>query len=188
MFTSYIVNWLPDGGKSVFLCRVVSCRACSFTVLCQKKSFTKKKTKEKKEKKRVRRGRTDISGPGPFSFLSRSCAYYIPLTIHSFYFSYYVVYKRPEKAATWHKINLSFLPICQEEINKVIFAWVYELVNNRRNFGVVFYKDRSGSWFDSLSKGFYNFRCIHWADDNMTTKVKEVIETHNLIVVNAKQT
>ena len=45
------------------------------------------------------------------------------------------MYKRPEKAATWpnkqfRNNSLFSLPICQEEINKVIFAWVYELENN----------------------------------------------------------
>ena len=56
-----------------------------------------------------------------------------------FCISYYVVYKRPETAATCRnkqfrqKIHLPFLPICQEEIN-VIFVWVYELENNSEMF------------------------------------------------------
>ena len=46
-----------------------------------------------------------------------------------------MVYKRPEAAQICpnkqfrHKIRLFFLPICQEEINKVFFVWVYELEN-----------------------------------------------------------
>ena len=95
-----------------------------------------------------------ISGPGPVSFLSRSSMYYTMLTLHNpinplsvvstdsfswatyFCISYYVVYKQTETAATCpkkqfrHKIHLFFLPIWQEEINKVIFLWVYELENN----------------------------------------------------------
>ena len=49
------------------LCRPVSCKACSFTVFCQKicPTHTKKTTI-------VTPGWTDISGPGPASFLSRS--------------------------------------------------------------------------------------------------------------------
>ena len=47
-------------------------------------------------------------------------------------------YKQTETAATCpnkqfrHKIHLFFLLICQEEINNVIFVWVYELENNKR--------------------------------------------------------
>ena len=45
-----------------------------------------------------------------------------------------LVYKRPEKAATYPNKQfrnnpLFSLPICQEEINKVILVWVYELEN-----------------------------------------------------------
>ena len=38
---------------------------------------------QKKDKKRVAPGWTDISGPGPVSFLSRSFMYYIMLTLHN---------------------------------------------------------------------------------------------------------
>ena len=56
------------------------CKACSFTVFCQKKmSQKKKKRKEKKETPRW----TDISGPGPVNCLSRSSMYYIMLTLHN---------------------------------------------------------------------------------------------------------
>ena len=37
---------------------------------------------QKKEKERVKPGWTDISGPGPVSFLSRSSIHYIMLTLH----------------------------------------------------------------------------------------------------------
>ena len=84
-------------------------------------------------------GWTDISGPSPVSFLSGSSMYCIMLTLHNPInplnvvsansgANYYEVYKRPETAATCpikqfrHKIHLSFLPICQEEINIVIFV------------------------------------------------------------------
>ena len=39
--------------------------------------------KKKKKLKRVTPGWTDISSPGPVSFLSRSSMYYIMLTIHN---------------------------------------------------------------------------------------------------------
>ena len=116
--------------------------------------LSEKMSQKKKKTKRVTPGWTDISGPGPVSFLSRSSMYYSTLTLHNpinplnvvstnsffwatyFYIFYYVLYKRPETAATCpnkrfrHKIHLFFFPICQEEINKVIFVWVYELENN----------------------------------------------------------
>ena len=66
--------------KSACLCRVVSCKVCSFTVFCQKKSH--KKRKEKK-RKRVTPGWPDISAPGPVSFLSRSFIYYTMLILHN---------------------------------------------------------------------------------------------------------
>ena len=101
---------------------VVSCKACSFTVFCQKKCHKKKKRKPRW---------TDISGPGPVSFLSRSSMYYITLTLHnpigllnvvitnSFSWAYYKVYKQVETAGTC-SINSSnqnpfvFSPSCQE--------------------------------------------------------------------------
>ena len=67
-------------------CRVVSCKACGFTVFCQKKCHKKtKKTKQKtkKNRKTVTLGWTDISSPGPASFLSRSSMYYVMLTLYS---------------------------------------------------------------------------------------------------------
>ena len=102
--------------------------------------------KKKKDKNRVTPGWSNMSGPGPVSFLSRSSMYYMMLTLHNpvnpqnvvstnslswstnFCTSYYVVYKRPETVATCpnkqfrHKIHLFFLSICQEEINNVIFV------------------------------------------------------------------
>ena len=45
------------------------------------KKMSQKKKKEKKE--RVTPGRTDISGPGSVSFLSRSSMYYIKVTLHN---------------------------------------------------------------------------------------------------------
>ena len=113
-----------------------------------RKNVTKEKKKKEKEKKRVKPVWTDISGPGPVIFLFRSSMYYMMLTLHkpinplnvvstnsfswasNFCISYYVVYKRHETAATCrnkqfrHKIHLFFLPICEEEINNVIFVWL----------------------------------------------------------------
>ena len=49
-----------------------------------RKTVTKKKNEKKKTKrKKVTPGWTDISGPGPVSFLSRSSMYYITLTPHN---------------------------------------------------------------------------------------------------------
>ena len=45
--------------------------------------FSVRKNVTKKDKKRVTPGWTDISGPGPVSFLSRSSMYYIMLTLHN---------------------------------------------------------------------------------------------------------
>ena len=78
IFTNYIFNQLHDWEKSLCQCRVVSCKACSFTVFCQKKCL-----KKKKDKKRVTPGWTDISSPCPVKFLSRSSMYYIILTLHN---------------------------------------------------------------------------------------------------------
>ena len=44
--------------------------------------FSVKKISQKKEEKKVTPGWTDISGPGPVRFLSRSFMYYIMLTLH----------------------------------------------------------------------------------------------------------
>ena len=46
--------------------------------LAEKISHTKKE-----DKKKVTPGWTDISGPGPVSFLSRTSMYYIKLTLHN---------------------------------------------------------------------------------------------------------
>ena len=64
--------------KSELYLRIMSalCKACSFTVFCQKKCH-------KKKKKKVTPGWTDISDPGPVSFLSRSSMYYITLTLQN---------------------------------------------------------------------------------------------------------
>ena len=51
--------------------------------LSEKMSQKKKKKKKKKDKKRVPPGWSDISGPGPVSFLSRSSMYYITLTLRN---------------------------------------------------------------------------------------------------------
>ena len=59
-------------------CSSVKHVASRFSV---RKNVTKKK--KKKERKKVTPGWTDISGPGPVSFLSRSSMYYIMLTLHN---------------------------------------------------------------------------------------------------------
>ena len=43
----------------------------------------RKNIAKKKDKKRVAPGWTDISGPDPVNFLSRSSMYYITLTLHN---------------------------------------------------------------------------------------------------------
>ena len=53
---------------------VVSCKACSSTDFFQKKC-------QKRGRNRVTPGWTDISGPGPVSFSSKSSMSYIMLTI-----------------------------------------------------------------------------------------------------------
>ena len=45
--------------------------------------FLSEKNSQKKRKKRLTPGWTDISGPDPVSFLSRSSMYYIMLTPHN---------------------------------------------------------------------------------------------------------
>ena len=47
----------------------------------------RKNVAKKKHKKRVAPGWTDISGPDPVSFLSRSSMYYITLTHYAFFTS-----------------------------------------------------------------------------------------------------
>ena len=88
-----------------------------------------KKCHKKKEKQRMKVTPewTDISGPGPVSFLSRSSMYYITLTLHNptnllnviSTNSYYMVYKRAETAGTCPINNSNqnpfvFPPFCQE--------------------------------------------------------------------------
>ena len=60
-------------------CSSVKHAASRFSV---RKNVTKKERKEKKRKK-VTPGWSDISGPGPVSFLSRNSMYYIMLTLHN---------------------------------------------------------------------------------------------------------
>ena len=43
----------------------------------------RKNVTKKKDRKKLKPGWTDISGPGPVCFLSRSSMYYIVLTLHS---------------------------------------------------------------------------------------------------------
>ena len=115
--------------------------------------MSQKKRKEKERKKETP-GWTDISGPAPVSFLSRSSMYYIMLTLHNPIKPLNIVrtvfledlilhlllrvYKRPETAATclnkrpeaaatcpnkqFRNNSLFSLPICQDEINKVVFV------------------------------------------------------------------
>ena len=45
--------------------------------------FSVRKMSQKKDKKRVTPEWTDISAPGPVSFLSRSSTHYIMLTLHN---------------------------------------------------------------------------------------------------------
>ena len=81
-----------------------------------------------------------------------------------------MVYKRPETAATcpnkqFRNKSLFSLPICQEEINKVIFVWVYELENNfifvynfvinRAKIQKLFFHYRLGTKFFDFFKGKY---------------------------------
>ena len=48
-----------------------------------RKNVKKKQTKKKKDKKRMTPGWTDVSGPGPVIFLSRSSMYYMMLSLHN---------------------------------------------------------------------------------------------------------
>ena len=45
--------------------------------------YLSEKMSQKKDNKRVTLGRTDISGPGSVSFLSRNSMYYIMQTLHN---------------------------------------------------------------------------------------------------------
>ena len=68
-----LINYMMEENLFVDVeCSSVKHVASRFSV---RKNITKKKRKEKKV--------TDISGPGPVSFLSRSSMYYIMLTAHN---------------------------------------------------------------------------------------------------------
>ena len=54
-----------------------------FVAVCHNFLSEKMSQKKGKDKKRVTPAWTDISGPGPVSFLSRSSMYYIMLTLHN---------------------------------------------------------------------------------------------------------
>ena len=56
---------------------------CSSVKHAASRFSVRKNVTKKKDKKRVTPGWTDISGPGPVSFLSRSSMYYITLTLHN---------------------------------------------------------------------------------------------------------
>ena len=57
-----IILLINDGGKSVCLCKMVRSKGCNFTVFRQKCH----------NEKTVMLGWSDISGPAPANFLSRS--------------------------------------------------------------------------------------------------------------------
>ena len=76
-----LINYMMEENLFVYVeCSSVKHVASKFSV---RKNVTKKKRKEKKERKKATPGWTDISGPGPVSFLSRSAMYYIMLTLHN---------------------------------------------------------------------------------------------------------
>ena len=56
---------------------------CSVKHVASRFYVRKNVTKKRKEKKEVTPGWTDISCPGPVSFLSRSSMYYIMVTLHN---------------------------------------------------------------------------------------------------------
>ena len=56
---------------------------CSFVKHVASRFSVRKNVTKKKERKKVTPGWTDISDPGPVSFLSRSSMYYIMLTLHN---------------------------------------------------------------------------------------------------------
>ena len=78
------------------------------------------------------------------------------------------MYKRPETATTcpnkqfWSKTHLFFLPICQEEINKVIFVWVYELENNIKSAQFVSCYSPNIQ-MNSLGSSIWYVRKIFWS-------------------------
>ena len=73
-----LINYMMEENLFVYVeCSSVKHVASRFSV---RKNVTKKK---EKKRKKVTPGWTDISGPGPVSFLSRSSMYYIMLTLHN---------------------------------------------------------------------------------------------------------
>ena len=78
LWITLLINYVTE--ENIFVNVEISlCKACSFTVFCQKKFHQKKK----KDKKRVTPGCTDISSPGHVSFLSGISMHYIMLTLHN---------------------------------------------------------------------------------------------------------
>ena len=133
ILTNYIVSSLHSGEKkSVCLCRVVFCKACSFEVFCPKKMS------QKRENTWIKWYLWSRS----YQFFIQKFMYYIMLTLHDPKSPLNVVSTNSFSwasnfisAATWCKNDLRRLQlaqinnsdiklICQEEINKVIFVWV----------------------------------------------------------------
>ena len=74
-----LINYMMEENLFVYVeCSSVKHAASRFSV---RKNVTKKNRKERKKESDT--GWTDISGPGPISFLSRSSMYYITLTLHN---------------------------------------------------------------------------------------------------------
>ena len=72
-----LINYMMEENLFVYVeCSSVKHAASRFSV---RKNVTKKNRKERKKESDT--GWTDISGPGPISFLSRSSMYYITLTL-----------------------------------------------------------------------------------------------------------
>ena len=75
-----LINYMMEENLFVYVeCSTVKHAASRFSVKKRKKQEWKKKKKRKK----VTPGWTDISDPGPVSFLARSSMYYIILTLHN---------------------------------------------------------------------------------------------------------
>ena len=133
------------------------CKACNFTVFCQKKYHKKKEIKKKWKRKKKRKER-EWHQDGLY-LKSRSCQFFIQKfhVLHAVHISLknrwmsvaQVVFLEDrilhlllrDVQKTWggynlpdkqfrNKIHLFFLPSCQKEINKVIFVWLYILENN----------------------------------------------------------
>ena len=74
-----LINYMMKENLFVHVeCSSAKHEASQFSI---RKNVTKKK--EEKKQKKVTPGWTDISGPDPVSFLSRSSMYYIMLTLHN---------------------------------------------------------------------------------------------------------